>query len=279
MVTSIHLTRATPWLSKALSGLAVVASVLLLNACQASPAPVPTPQCVEPTLTLGTTKFPVKTIARAADGSVALPASAADAAYWVDGTNINYVFALSSTPNNSSLSQSLKTGDMAKIVWADCSADEYVVKSIEAGKPVNSALFDQSSGGITVFIPGDASTVSPLVKGARPQAQAPETPSPTEANEVQANISFLGNTTSPEGKSVQITVTITNTGSTAITLRNKDISLTAENAAPLAPQSVEPSLPQTIQPGAGVTFAITFPQPGVKTAVLKILTFSVDQYF
>ena len=283
MPTKTRLTQSTLWFSRVLSGMAAVAIVVLLSACQTAATPVPTPQCVEPGLTLGATRFPVKSIARGADGSVTLPAGAADAAYWVDGTNINYVFALSSTPNNLALSQSLKAGDVAKIVWADCGADEYVVKSIETGKPVNSTLFDQSSGGITVFIPGESSTASLVVKGARPQVQAPETPAPsgapTEANAVQAEISFLGNATSADGKSVQITVMITNTGSTAISLTTNDLSLTAENASPLAPLSVEPSLPQTIQPGTGATFSITFPHPGVKTAVLKILTFSVDQYF
>ena len=59
------------------------------------------------------------------------------------------------------------------------------------------------------------------------------------------------------GKTVQITVALTNTGSTAFSLTTNDISLTPANAAPLAPLSVEPSLPQTIQPGAGATFSMT----------------------
>src|SRR5262245_54414902 len=65
--------------------------------------PTPVPACVQPTLTLGTTKFVIKTIARAADGSVAVPADLPDAAYWVDGTNVNYVFALSPASANLSL--------------------------------------------------------------------------------------------------------------------------------------------------------------------------------
>ncbi len=92
-------------------------------------------------------------------------------------------------------------------------------------------------------------------------------------------MSFLGNTTSPDGKTVQITVAITTTGATPLSLTPNDISLTAENAAPLAPLSVEPALPQEIKPGAGATFSITFSHPGVNTAVLKILTFSLDYYF
>ncbi len=274
-----HLTRSISWISRTLGSLAVAATVVVLSACQASPAPVPTPQCVRPTLTLGSAQFPIESIARAANGSFALPADKPDTAFWIEGTNVNYVFALNSTPSTLALKDALKSGDEARIAWADCTTDEYVVKSIETSPPANSALFDQSAGGITVLVQGSPTAVSLVVKGARPQVQAPETPSPTEANAVQADISFLGNTTSPDGKSVQITVTMTNTGTTPITLTTNDISLTAENAAPLAPLSIEPSLPQTIQPGAGATLAITFPHPGVKTAVFKILDFSVDLYF
>ena len=275
MPTTTRLTQSTLWISRVLSGVAVVAAMAVLSACQAAATPVPTPQCVEPALTLGPSKYPIQSIARAVDGSLTLPAGKTDTAYWVESTNINYVFALSPDSNNLALKNTLKKGDPATIRWADCGTDDYVVTSIDASRPADSSVFDQSTGGLTVFIPGE----SLIIKGARPQVQAPETPSPTEANAVQAEISFLGNTTSPDGKSVQITVAITNTGSTTISLTTNDISLTAENAAPLAPSSVEPSLPQTIQPGTGATFAITFPYSGVKTAVLKILTFSLDYYF
>ena len=279
MPIKTHLTRSTRWNSRALSGLAVVSVVAMLSACQAAPAPVPTPQCVRPTLTLGSTQFPIETLARATDGSFALPADEPGTAFWIEGTNVNYVFALNSAPSTLALKDTLKSGDEAKIAWADCTTDEYVVKSIETSLPANSALFDQTKGGITVFVQGGPSTVSLVVKGARPQIQAPETPSPTEANAVQAEISFLGNTPSPDGKSVQITLTLTNTGSTPISLTTNDISLTPANAASLAPLSVESSLPQTIQATAGATFSIMFPHPGVKTAVFKILDFSVDLYF
>jgi hypothetical protein len=278
-----YLTRSTAWLNRALCSLAVIVAIVVLSACQAAPAPAPTPQCVRPTLTLGSTQFPIETLARAADGSLALPADKPGAAFWIEGTSVNYVFALNPTANNAALKDALKSGDTAKIVWADCGADEYVVKSVEAGLPEQSVLYDQSHGGLTVFVPGGSSGGALTITGARPQAAAVETPgpgeAPTETNEVQADLSFLGNTTSPDGKSVQITLTITNTGSAAISLTANDLSLTAENAAPLAPTSVEPSLPQTIPPGAGATFAITFPHPGANIAVLKILTISLDYYF
>lgn len=271
------MTQRAKWIILAVGGLAIIVIVIFLGpqVSRLLAPPVPTPQCVEPTLTLGSFKYHIQTVARASDGSVTLPPDKADTAYWIEGTNINYVFALSPDPNNLALKNTVKNGDPATIRWADCGTDEYVVTSIDSNRPADSILFDQSAGGLTIFVQG----ASLVIKGARPEVSVPEIPSPTEANAIQAEISFLGNTTSPDGKSVQITIAISNTGATAISLTSNDISLTAENATPLAPLSVEPSLPQEIKPGASATLSITFPHPAVNTAVLRILTFSVDYYF
>ena len=43
-----------------------------------------------------------------------------------------------------------------------------------------------------------------------------------------------------------------------------------------APASLRP---REIAPGASETFALTFPKPAGNTAVLRILTFTVDLYF
>ena len=243
------------------------------------PPPTPTFPCGEPTLTLGATKFQIKTIARAADGSLAVPADAPNAAYWVEGTNANYVFALNSTPGNLALESSLQAGDQADILWGDCSTEEYVVKIVAGGQPDASALFDQSSGGITVFAQTGPSAVSLVIRGGRPEAQVVDTPSPTDANAVQAEISFGDTTTSPDGQTVSLSLSIKNTGATVIALTPNDISLTVEGAEPLAPVSVEPSLPIEIQPGASESFTITFLKPAANTAVFRILDFSVDIFF
>ena len=243
------------------------------------PPPTPTFPCGEPTLTLGAAQFQIKTIARAADGSVAVPSDTPDVAYWVEGTNANYVFALSSTPGSLALESSLQAGDQADILWGDCSTEEYVVKTVEGGQPDASALFDQSSGGITVFVQTAPFAVSLVIRGGRPEAQANDTPSPTEANAVQAEISFGETTTSPDGTTLTLSIAVKNTGSTVISLTASDISLTAENAAPLAPVGVEPALPVEIQPGASEMFSLTFPKPPANTAVFKILDFSVDVFF
>ena len=240
--------------------------------------PVPTPQCVQPTLTLGTTRFRIESLARAADGSVAVPADEPGVAYWIEGTNVNYVFALSPTSNNLALRNTLKTGDEATIVWADCGSEEYVVKAVEVGQPDDSTLFDQTAAGITVFVQASSPAESLIVRSGRPEAPPADTPGPDEIG-IQAEVYFLDTTTSPDGTTVTLSISIKNTGPTAFSLAMNEISLTAENAAPLAPLDVKPALPRDIQPGASETFSITFPRPAVNTAVFKILDFSVDVFF
>src|SRR5688572_16506243 len=57
--------------------------------------PAPSPQCVEPTLTLGTTKFRMDSVTREANSFPDIPPRKQDIAYWVEGTTVNYVFGLS----------------------------------------------------------------------------------------------------------------------------------------------------------------------------------------
>lgn len=241
--------------------------------------PTPTPRCVEPTLTLGAAKYRIESLARAANGSFVVPPDKPSIAYWVEGTNARYVFAVSPTPNNLALKDTVKNGDPATIVWADCGSDEYVVTALETGPQNYPALLDQSSPGIAIFV--QAEPASQLVfKGARPTPQASESPSPTQSqNEIQAQVVFGDTTTSPDKKTIKMSISITNTGVAAFTVKPGDISLTPENAAALAPVTVEPSLPQEIKPGAGRTLDITFPKPATKTAVFQILDFTVELYF
>jgi hypothetical protein len=241
--------------------------------------PPPTPPCIQPTLTLGTTKFRVETIARAADGSIPVPQDKPDVAYWVAGTNARYVFALSPTASNLALKTTLKSGDAANIRWGDCSTDEYVVNAVESGSTNDAKLFDQSTGGITVLIQPASSAEGIVITGGRPQAQATEPASPTEENAIQAELSFLETKTSPDGKTLTLSVAVKNAGDKSFTLSTNDISLTVGDAAPAPPLGVDPALPQEVKPGASETFHITFAKPAGNTAVFKLLTFSADIYF
>jgi len=241
--------------------------------------PVPTPACVEPVLTLGAAKFRIRSIARAADASVSVPRDTPDVAYWVEGTNINYVFALSPSADSLALKDTLKVGEEAVITWADCMADAYQVEAIESGPLDLAALTDQATGGLTVFVQAGSADTGLVVHAIRPVPEAVETPALTEEGAIQADIAFSETTTSADGKTISMGLTITNVGATAFAIAPGDISLTPEGGEPLAPLSVEPALPQGVQPGASVALQITFPRPGTNVAVLKILDTTVEQYF
>jgi hypothetical protein len=256
----------------------VVASATATAAPTLVPTPIP-PPCGQPVLTLGAAKFRVETLARAADGSLAVPPDKPGVAYWVEGTNAHYVFALSPTAGNLALNGSLERGDAAKIAWGDCSTEDFVVTAIASGKPDLAKLFDQSAGGLSVAILPAAAEQSLLITAGRPPVQGAATPEPTEVNALNAELSFLSQQTSADGKSLVMNIALKNKDSKPLTVTAKDISLGVENAAPAAPLSVEPSLPQTIAAGASQTFLITFPKPAGNTAVFKLLSFSTDIYF
>lgn len=244
---------------------------------RATLAPViPTPQCIEPTLTLGATTFHVKSIPSDLGSYPSIPQDTADAAYWLEGTTINYVFALSPTSNNLILNTTLKAGDLAVINWADCSKDDYVVKSIDTLSPSDLNILDQTTGGITVYVRTDSSSL--VIRGEHPIIQSAETPLPTDVNAIQLDIQF-SDLTPPDNSSVKIGLNITNKGTQTVTLTNNDISLTAENGSEVFPLAVEPALPQDIQPNGTITLAVTFPKPGTNSAVLRILDTTVDYYF
>jgi hypothetical protein len=115
--------------------------------------------------------------------------------------------------------------------------------------------------------------------GKRPDSLTAQTPGPTDRNAILAEISFLDQATSPDGKTLELTIAIRNTVSGVLHLSKSGISLAAENATPLAPITVEPGLPADIQRAASETITMTFPKPAANTVVFKILDFSVDLYF
>ena len=56
-------------------------------------------------------------------------------AHWVEGTNINYVFALNDAPGNLALKDTLKAGDVAVIQWANCMTVTFRVDRLQPGLP------------------------------------------------------------------------------------------------------------------------------------------------
>ena len=238
--------------------------------------PAPTPQCVEPTLTLGMLNYRIESVARDPEAFPEIPGRKKDVAYWVEGTTTNYVFGLSPTIENLALNSVLKTGDPAIISWADCSQDKYVVKSVDTAQPSDLNIFDQSIGGLTVYVQTDSSSL--VIRGERPTTKAAETPVATLENAIQLDIQ-ISDLAPPDDQSVKIRLDITNQGAQLVTLTNSNISLTIQDGQQTFPQVVEPALPQEIQPGGNLSIAVVFAKPRASSAVLKILDTTFEYFF
>jgi hypothetical protein len=274
--TKTHLTRSTRWISRVLGSLAVVAVMVILSACQAAP-PVPTPPCVEPTLTLGTTKFVIKTIARAADGSIAVPSDTPGIAYQVEGTQPNYVLALSPTATNAALKEAIKDGDKATIIQANCNSTTFSVSAPQPAPSNVATLLTQPASGLVLLVQASPSAAGFVVTGELSEEilKAIDTPQPGPSNR-QAEVSLLDTSTSADKATIRVGVSILNSGTAPFTLAASDVSLTPENGAPTAPSSAEPSLPHDFQPGKTETIYFTFPRPSSNQAAIKIIDAEFD---
>jgi len=236
---------------------------------------IPTADCGTPTLVIGSATYQIQNLTSAADGTLTVPADTSGVAYWVNGTNTNYVFMLSPTPDNLSLLSSITAGTMAKATWKDCNSTSYSLGAPEQGSMNVSTLPNQTSQGVTLFIQSDPSGNGLLVNGeiAEEQISTFNTPS---ASEVQAEISLIETTTSTDGTTIRVGISIQNYGAAGFTLSTTDVTLTAQDDTPLMMVSSEPPLPKEIAPASTETFYFTFPRPPSPTAAFKIFEIEYD---
>lgn len=235
---------------------------------------VPPPPCGQSSLLIGTTKFLIQNLTPKSNSDLGIPSGKPKVAFWLQGTTGHYVFALSPTSDNTTLMQGLFKGEPIKISWGDCSSDEFALASSSNTISQPSEIMTQSEPGITVIVPQEAGSQGWILKGQRPEVHIPSVTDTPNPNEVQADISFVDQSTSTDGKTLTLKIAVRNTGSGIIHLSESDISLGG-----IAPSSIDPSLPVDIQPGASQALTLTFAKPSGNTAVFKILDFSVDLYF
>jgi len=238
---------------------------------------IPTPDCGSPTLVLGTSTFQIQTLTPETDGSLTVPPDTSGIAYWVEGTDHNYVFVLGPTPENLSIMSTITAGTTAKATWKNCNSTTYSLSTPQQGSFNSSALPDQSVDGITVFFQTDATGAGFVYRGELTEEQIStfNTPTSGELN-VQAEIGLLETITSADGTTIRIGISIQNYGQATFTLSATDVSLTQQDGTSLNMTSNEPSLPREIAPGATETIYFTFPRPASPTATLKIFTVEYD---
>jgi hypothetical protein len=238
---------------------------------------VPTPDCGSPTLVIGSTTFQIQPLAPAPDGVLTVPPDTSGVAHWVNGTNKNYVFVFSPTQENISFMSTVIAGSTAKATWKNCNSTTYTLSAPQPGSFNGSALPDQSLDGITIFFPTDSSGAGSVFTGELIEEQISTFNTPAVgASDVQAEISLLETTTSADGTTIKVSVSLQNYGTAAFTLSTSDVSLTQADGAVLNMVSSEPPLPKEIAAGATETIFLTFPRPASPTATLKIFTVEYD---
>ena len=237
----------------------------------------PGPDCGGPTLTLGATSLPIKPLDLAPDGSINVPADTPGVAYWVAGTETNYIFALSPTPDNLAFLTPLKSDDEATIVWKNCNSTKYILSGPEQAVPDDTALLDQSISGVTVFLRNGSTSMGLILRGelVGEHLEVITTPAPDAAG-VQAEVELLETKASPDQATLSMGVSIYNYGGSAFTVSTSDVSLTPENGLPLALISADPALPVEIRPGESKTIYITFQRPPTAIAVFRIFEIEYD---
>ena len=231
---------------------------------------VPPPPCGPAALQLGETNFRIQNLA----STEQIPSGKPGVAYWTEGTTAHYVFALSSTGDNQALSNRLALGDRIKIVWGDCTSEEFIITSVQPSVPGSASLLDQSAPGMTIYVPPSGSEHGWSILGKRPETIVAPPLMTDTPNPVQAEISFLEQRTSADGRTLNLKISVKNTGTSPIRISQSDISL-----ASAPPASVDPALPVDIQPGATQALTLTFAKPSGNTATFKLLDFSVDLYY
>ena len=241
--------------------------------------PTPTPQCVRPTLSLGTSTYPLDVINLTTEGTLPTVSGSAGTAWWVSNTFSPFVFLFTPALGSLDLSTSLTPSDPMVVQWADCGREVFVLTGIQPGSPDAQSLLAQSGPGMAVIVGPGGTLPGYVINGQRPELVNPPTPEPTAPNAIIVDITFEGTILSADQKALLTRLTITNRGANPIIMTTNDLSLTAEGKAPLSPLSVEPTLPQEIQPGGSLSITITFSNPGGNTAVLKVLDTTVDLYY
>lgn len=246
----------------------------------AAPAASPTQDCAPPRLTLGEASYRIETLKPGADGAWNVPPDTPGIAYWLEGSGTNYVFALSPTPDNLAALAEMKAGGQASVTWANCNATTYDLSApMQAPQDMTAfiAQLDPAAPGLTVIIPLLPPNPGLLLQGGLAGEQLVSLPTPEAgASEIQAEISLLETSASPDGKTIRVGVSVLNYGSSSFKITANDVSLSPENGSPLAPLKAEPALPRQLKPGASETIYFTFPRPDSATAVFKIFTAEYD---
>ncbi|MCL4560212.1 MAG: hypothetical protein M1281_06330 [Chloroflexi bacterium] len=241
-------------------------------------APAPTSRCAGPSLILAGSRFPIRGLAQAEDGSYQNPAEEqAESAYWYQGNSSSFVFSLGPSPSNLALGSLLKAGDLASIMDANCAITSFTLDAPEMGSTFNPAQPAQVRAGILLFIRNAPAGAGFVVRGSlvpkKPIYTA--TPSPN-GQEPEAEITLLESAAVPGRIHLRVRVSVWNTGANPFTVSAGDVQLIAQDNEQLELVQATPALPARVNAGETQEFTFIFPRPTLATVVFKIFDVEYD---
>ncbi len=248
-------------------------------ASAATPFPTmifPTPDCGSPTLVVGLTTFQIQNISPAADGTVNVPPNVNSVAYWVEGTDPQYIFLLSPTQENIAFLSSLPEDTTAKATWTNCNSMTFTLSAPQPATFSTISRPDPSTTSMVLFVQTDASGNGLATSGGTTEEVISTFNTPDASQGPQAEVGLLETTASTDGTTIQLKVSVYNFGTAPFALTVNDVSLTPAGGTSLAMVSSKPSLPGEIAPGKTEEFTFIFPRPTTPTAVLKVFTVEYD---
>ncbi|HSV85415.1 MAG TPA: hypothetical protein VLH85_02500, partial [Levilinea sp.] len=219
------------WGGAALCITTAVIALVVLRVGLPQPPPVlelPPIECEASRLVIGSQEFDFQAVARAEDGSFAIPAAAAaDVAYWVAGSEQSPLFYLSPTAENRTLLASLVEGVPVKVTWENCNTTSFTLfpADLETNDPAQIAAGLEAGLAIAVQ---DESAGQAWVARSDFQGEELFVISTPDPDEILAEIGLLEVSTSEDQTSITIRISIYNAGQTAFTLAPEDVALLVE---------------------------------------------------
>jgi hypothetical protein len=226
-----------------------------------------TPTCDQPVLVIAGARYPVSPVVPAADGSLAIPLSPAQAVYQVSGTQ---AYALPADAANLALGSTLHAGDLVTLIADGCASTEYTLAGLQPGATYSPA---SPPPGLLLFVSGAAPGQGFAVSAQPVTAEQIIVPTtdPNASTGIEAEISLLSVTAVSDSR-MDVRVSIHNYGKTAFSLNSTDIQLLPVEAGPYAIQNADPGLPFQVNPGMTQVFLFSFPLPASPGASLRIFT-------
>lgn len=138
---------------------------LLITACGFPYLDYSKTNCGPSTLNIGEQKYEIESIQLKPDGTLNIPTNRPGTAFWVEGTDLQYIFMLSPTPENAAFLSALPEGTIARAAWSNCNSMTFSLAAPQPGSFGITYLPEQSTASILIFAQDEAAGNGYLVGG------------------------------------------------------------------------------------------------------------------